>query len=583
MKIVNCVMLCLVALLVACERTPTTAPSTVAPTASLSTPDQRVLATATTTPCVQAGNIVVQFAQYVSRERVSDILIELGLYWSVSGMSVTAGPNPYWSARIRVPAGAEQDTMRRLRAYAEVDDVERLRCDNVGMLTQSTLAPTPTRSTSPEPTHLPIPPSPTPSYWPTLQPIPILTTTSTKTVAFIAGDKPDGKPDALWLANLDGSGQEKLLDDVTQIGAGISNRLAWSPNGKWLAVTRRGGLWLLANDGTQGREVVGYDQRKGPVYLFAWSPDSRRIAFTQQHGYDPNDHLSLAVFERATNHVVTVGTQSPQWAWASHLSWMADGSRIALLNGVAGSVFTLSAQSNAFAIPHCLGEFRDVQWSPDGRWLAHWEYGNGRFAAGMVCLDDLHGNIMPIALERSDVNRHYTNPLWSHNGRSLYLLAMNLNEYPPQRREPQLLRFDVGTKQLLTVASLPEDSVSNLGSQISLALSPDGQWVSTLNVPYDVAQGRASKRGFTVISTDGKTIREWAIPAALHASANHHWSADGRRIMFSAADSLEVDGHWIETHQSLYSLDVVTGQIAMVTDQYQIPAWVVSPTNGNAE
>lgn len=41
------------------------------------------------TPCLQAGIIVVQFAQYVPYERVSDILIELGLYWSVSGISAT--------------------------------------------------------------------------------------------------------------------------------------------------------------------------------------------------------------------------------------------------------------------------------------------------------------------------------------------------------------------------------------------------------------------------------------------------------------------------------------------------------------
>jgi len=59
----------------------------------------------------------------------------------------------------------------------------------------------------------------------------------------------------------------------------------------------------------------------------------------------------------------------------------------------------------------CGGMFGIILWSPDGKWIAHSHYGNGRYSHGWVCISSLDkGNVY------LNVNGHASMPVWDHTG-----------------------------------------------------------------------------------------------------------------------------------------------------------------------
>jgi Tol biopolymer transport system component len=100
-------------------------------------------------------------------------------------------------------------------------------------------------------------------------------------LAFIR-QHPGGGPDGIYVVDVDGSG------DPRRLVAGWADALAWSPNGRWLAYVRwnydeRTELRLVDLRSGRGRTLAvaaSIDQRKG----LAWSPDGRRLALADPSG-----------------------------------------------------------------------------------------------------------------------------------------------------------------------------------------------------------------------------------------------------------------------------------------------------------
>ncbi len=86
----------------------------------------------------------------------------------------------------------------------------------------------------------------------------------------------DGRTD-LWLVSRDGSNLRALTDVP-----GVNEEMAaWSPDDKWIAFHRNGGLYLIRPDGQELREIPLPEELQGCIYAPAWSPDGKELAFLQ--------------------------------------------------------------------------------------------------------------------------------------------------------------------------------------------------------------------------------------------------------------------------------------------------------------
>jgi len=123
----------------------------------------------------------------------------------------------------------------------------------------------------------------------------------------------------------------------------------WSPDGRWLAVAaaegiayldpREPGSWSIAGRGTG----------------FAWSPDSRRLAY---RGFNEG----LMVTDIFTGQTIRV-LAGPNFA---SIAWTPDG-RIVYSFGDPGEIWVVDAREGAGATK--IADGRSPSFSPDGRRL----------------------------------------------------------------------------------------------------------------------------------------------------------------------------------------------------------------------
>jgi uncharacterized repeat protein (TIGR01451 family) len=165
----------------------------------------------------------------------------------------------------------------------------------------------------------------------------------------------------LALMNADGSGQ-RLLD--TDLGPNVANP-SWSPDGKQILVSAFGDIYDVPVAGGRARLLVrdgGYP---------AWSPDGSLIAFVRSYAT-----IMLVNPDGSGPHALTStglgNTSNP------HFSWSPDGRRIAFTDPSGGGIDAINADGTGLQKILAYGSFgRSVPtWSPDGTRIAFEENGD---------------------------------------------------------------------------------------------------------------------------------------------------------------------------------------------------------------
>jgi Tol biopolymer transport system component len=156
-----------------------------------------------------------------------------------------------------------------------------------------------------------------------------------------------GEDGALWAVDGDGGNRAQLLPPGDQV-----YRVAWSPDGKRLAIERwiqgkeltpppnttvEQGIWLLNADGSGLAKLYGPYQRSqlGPVaYLGGWSPDSKRLTLwpaafiSASLMADGAPLASLAVEGGEPQEIASFTLLEPGF-----VAWAPQGDRLAVVEG----------------------------------------------------------------------------------------------------------------------------------------------------------------------------------------------------------------------------------------------------------
>jgi serine/threonine protein kinase len=263
---------------------------------------------------------------------------------------------------------------------------------------------------------------------------------------------------------------------------GDMRSVAWSPNGKTLAIASLNGVQLGANNG-QGLTPLG-----GPINVFsvAWSPDGKLLAGGAQDQIEmwspdgqvwtvlPSQVGIVSVAWSPDNKILTAG-----YTDGTIKFWTVNGQDVATLTGHTDIVY-------------------GVAWSPDGKVLA-------------------------------SASRDHTVRLWSANGSPLATLTGHTNDVASVAWSPD-------SKTLLTASA---DSTMRLWSA-------SGQALTTLTGHYGAvycAVWSPDGKLFASSSEDG-TVKIWSSDGKTLATLVGHtslvfsvaWSPDGKTLASSSRD-----------------------------------------------
>jgi WD40 repeat protein len=193
-----------------------------------------------------------------------------------------------------------------------------------------------------------------------------------KTRASSVALSPDGSRLATvdTLANVslwDVAARRRIRLHVQGSGAGL-NHVAFSPDGRILALTRGGSLTFW--NPVTGRQIGGpLNPGRSNAYYLAFAPDGRSLAVT--------DGGALQLYDVATRRLVheptkTVDAEGP----VNALGFSPDGTTIAT-GGFKGVVRFWDAATGRESAPPLTGHTDSIEtlaFSPDGRWLATGSY-----------------------------------------------------------------------------------------------------------------------------------------------------------------------------------------------------------------
>ena len=204
-----------------------------------------------------------------------------------------------------------------------------------------------------------------------------------------------------------------------RLGVTVGRYAAWSPNGKMLAYSNAGDLFLAKADGTESRKLV---TAKNFVQNLVWSPDGSHLQFDTQENKDigPSSLWEVSVDGKGLHRLLSGRRNSPSECCGR---WTADG-----------KYFVFQSNNQIWALPRKDGSF-------------------------------LRSEPMPIQLTSSPLS--LTWPLPSKDGTKLFVIG--------ELRRGELTRYDSKSGQF-------SPFLGGISAEY-VASSKDGKWVAYVSYP----------------------------------------------------------------------------------------------------
>jgi dipeptidyl aminopeptidase/acylaminoacyl peptidase len=292
----------------------------------------------------------------------------------------------------------------------------------------------------------------------------------TGTLLYVAGPSTTGTSGLqLTMVGMDGSVSPIPLPPTDHPDAGFS------PDGKTLAYTREGQIWLYDMDlGTHRQFTRVGSEHHNPV----WSPDGTRLAYRalRAEGNGGDVYVQALSGDTVGTHIGgTPGGDDPT-------QWLPDG-RILEHQDAPSDIVTLNADQPGAPVPILQADWNEMRArvSPDGTWLAYQSNEAGR--------NQLLVRTWP-GLDRKSViadsvagSLHF----WSNDNRTLYYV-----------RQGRLMAASLaGTDSLR-----PEShrvAIESLGGTIA-AMHPDGRRFLVFRRAGAQTTGPAARRSLVVVT-----------------------------------------------------------------------------------
>lgn len=209
----------------------------------------------------------------------------------------------------------------------------------------------------------------------------------------------------------------------------------------------------------------------GSSQRLAWSPNSKWLAIALRGDLDQSFRASYYVLDTATRRLVPIPTP-PGSASVTWSPWSPDGTTLAL-GGMARTLIVDVTSDSPRIVREFSGYRQDVHWSPDGTKLAFIQGQEGKYCDGVYVLDLQNGSTKEVASPSLFGRRCYHGPRWSPDSKTLAFLGyfspgdMRLLPWP-QRITDQLYIADKD----LRVRSVIEDLKTSNAYGVSWCTKP---------------------------------------------------------------------------------------------------------------
>jgi WD40-like Beta Propeller Repeat len=427
---------------------------------------------------------------------------------------------------------------------------------------------------------------PTNTPLPTLIPYPTAQTVSTNAIAFIANDSGQGGQSSLWVANVDGSGERKLVDITkNKISFYYHDQPQWSPNGKWIAYFSDDELWIISPDGSINKKILSRDDKNAEwIWDYDWSPDSQQIAFIKT-GVDNNGvpvgvDFSVSILDLESGMIRMLGEYEYEDI-NIFMEWAPNGQYIIIPNQMHYYIVEAKSGKVVKVIPSELeivygsaGDVHAVTWSPNSQWFSQFS-DVGSCGGGSTAVTGLDGKTYAFGIGGANAQ---SVPVWDETGNYLYSTSRNVSCWGPTvDPNEKLWRFSLNTKKSEPLLSLNGAHPSQLTWSISISL--DGH---TLETHAGVSENQQS---FIILDLNSMSTIKYTVNLGIDynkslGGSNTAWSPDNQHIVIYS-EEYQPQNYMRLDHGPFYTLDIQTGKTAIISGDHRVTDWAVSPAVAN--
>ncbi len=408
---------------------------------------------------------------------------------------------------------------------------------------------------------------PTPTAMP---PYPTASVVKANAVAFIGRDNINSLDTSLWVANVDGSGERKLVEITYNEKDGWTNNplLRWSPDGNWISYIASHELWIVSRDGSEKRKLLSLPETR-EFFIYVWSPDSSKIAYletvvsksTVTPTPGPDNGMApylVGVIDIATGNVSELSSFEAN-AGIPILLWSPNGRDLLFIKDYSLVLLEVATRKVVKTIQRGCGLERGLSWSPNGKWFSYTDNGVGGFNPTWICVNSATGD----SIQTIRVDSTSFNPIWDKTGNYIYFLAskIDLTHKSDPLIDKRLMRYDARTQETESLLSLKEQQQPNSYIR-SLSISPDG---NTL-----MLQSESSQTKYDLIFVDVQSLAttkfnlDLESPPDLFFRINPVWSPDNHNVIFYF-------------YRRFYSLNRQTGKVSIISGDHPTENWAASP------